>query len=306
MPKISDPLAEASTEPYGPVGRSAWLDCDWRKHQRWININDRPINVVELGEGPPILFVHGLSGSWQNWLEQLPVFASDHRVVAIDLPGFGYSPMPTHKITISGYARALDGVMDVLGIDAAAVVGNSMGGFVATELAIAFPQRVERLVLAAPAGISSYGNRIGLRWARIARAARPLLSAQMGWLAAHADAVTQWPRLRDVVMHDIAYRPAKLPAALAAEQLRGAGKPGFVEALEACLHYDFRDRLPEIVCPTLVVWGNRDRVIPVRDADVFMELIPSARKVILADTGHIPMLERPSYFNQLLEQFLSE
>jgi pimeloyl-ACP methyl ester carboxylesterase len=304
-----DPLADTLAEPYGPAGRSPWLDVDWRKHQRWVTINDRPINVIDWqgGEGQPIVFVHGLSGSWQNWLEQLPVFAAlGYRAVALDQPGFGYSPMPAEKITISGYARALDGVMDALGIDAATVVGNSMGGFVATEFAIAFPQRVERLVLAAPAGISTYGSRAGLRWARIARALRPLLAAQMGLLAAHADTVTRWPRLREVTMHDIARHPSQLPPELVAEQLRGAGKPGFVEALEACLHYDFRDRLPEIACPTLIVWGARDRVIPVRDADVLMELIPNARKMILEDTGHVPMLERPERFNQLLELFINE
>ena len=68
--------------PYGPAGRSAWLDVDWREHQRWVTVGARPVNVIELGEGPAIVFVHGLSGSWPNWLEQLPVFARDHRVIA--------------------------------------------------------------------------------------------------------------------------------------------------------------------------------------------------------------------------------
>jgi pimeloyl-ACP methyl ester carboxylesterase len=307
MPRTFEPAVAAPPLPYGPLGHSPWLDVDWREHQRWVTFDERPVNVIDMGEGPPIVFVHGLSGSWQNWLEQLPVFAArGRRVVALDQPGFGYSPMPRETITISGYARILDGVLDALGIDAAAVVGNSMGGFVSTELAIAFPQRVERLVLAAPAGISTYGSRHGLRAARLARALRPLLAAQMGWLAAHADGFAEHARLRELALRDIARHPALLPPTLVAEQLRGAGKPGFVEALEACLNYDFRDRLPEIAAPTLIVWGARDRVIPVRDADVLMELIPNARKVILDDTGHVPMLERPGPFNELLERFLSE
>ncbi|HEV3072252.1 MAG TPA: alpha/beta hydrolase [Solirubrobacteraceae bacterium] len=264
------------------------------------------MNVIELGEGPPIVFVHGLSGCWQNWLEQLPVLAEKHRVVALDLPGFGYSEMPREQITISLYGRVLDRVMDVLGIDAAAVVGNSMGGFTAAELAIAFPQRVERLVLAAPAGISSYNNQAAMRWALWIRRMWPLLAVQANWVAAHADAVARWPRLRDATMYVPVLYPSRLPAALAAEQLRATGKPGFVPALEANLNYDFRDRLPEIVCPTLVVWGEQDRLITVRDADVYTELIPDARKVIFEDTGHAPMLERPARFNALLEQFLAE
>ncbi|HEY7829929.1 MAG TPA: alpha/beta hydrolase [Solirubrobacteraceae bacterium] len=264
------------------------------------------MNVIELGEGPPVVFVHGLSGSWQNWLEQLPVLSAHHRVMALDLPGFGHSEMPAEKITISLYARVLDQVMDALGMGAAAVVGNSMGGFVAAEMAIAFPQRVERLVLAAPAGISSYNNPVALRGARWIRRMGPLLAIQTGWGAAHADALTRWSKLRDLTLGVPVLYPGRLPRELAAEQLRGAGKPGFMQALEANLNYDFRHRLPEIVCPTLVVWGDRDRLITVRDADVYTELIPDARKVIFADTGHAPMLERPARFNTLLEEFLGE
>ena len=72
------------------------------------------------------------------------------------------------------------------------------------------------------------------------------------------------------------------------------------------LDYDVRERLPEIACPTLIVWGERDRLIPVRDADVFAELVPNSRKVIYADTGHMAMLERPAAFNALLSDFLAE
>ena len=80
-----------------PAGRSPWLDVDWREHQRWVTIDGRRVNVVELGSGPPVVFIHGLSGSWQNWLEQLPVFAREHRVIAFDLPGFGESEMPARE-----------------------------------------------------------------------------------------------------------------------------------------------------------------------------------------------------------------
>jgi pimeloyl-ACP methyl ester carboxylesterase len=153
---VSEEAMRLPAEPgdYGPTGRSPWLDVDWRSHQRWLPVGGRRVNVLELGSGPPVVFVHGLSGSWQNWLEQLPVFAQDHRVVAFDLPGFGASEMPDWQISISGYARWLDALYDALGIEAAAVVGNSMGGFIGAELAIAFPARVERLVLVSAAGLT--------------------------------------------------------------------------------------------------------------------------------------------------------
>jgi pimeloyl-ACP methyl ester carboxylesterase len=298
------PAGEAAA--YGPVGRSRWLDVDWRTHQRWMLVDSQPVNTIQLGEGPPVVFVHGLSGSWANWLEQLPVLADDHRVLALDLPGFGYSPMPPEQISISGYARLLDRVMGELGIDAAAVVGNSMGGFVAAELAIAFPQRVERLVLISAAGISTTGHPGSTRALPTLRRMERILAASGAWVASKSDAVTRRSHLREATMKVVVRHPGRLPAALLAEQLRGAGKPGFLQALQAVLDYDIRDRLPEIACPTLIVWGDADRVITVRDADVFAELIPSSREVIFEDTGHVAMLERPAAFNALLEGFLSE
>ncbi len=133
-----------------------------------------------------------------------------------------------------------------------------------------------------------------------------LVGAYAGWIASHSDAVAARSRLRNAAFGFVASHPGQLPAALVAEQIRGAGKPGFIEGLQANLDYDFRHRLPEIACPTLIVWGERDRVITVRDADVFAELIPNSRKVVLADTGHVAMLERPAAFNALLDEFLSE
>jgi pimeloyl-ACP methyl ester carboxylesterase len=302
---------------YGPGGRSRWLDVDWRKHQRWLVIDGQPVNTIVLGpEGTsqagdtsqPLVFVHGLSGSWQNWLEQLPVFAAGRRVVTLDLPGFGYSPMPTEPISISGYARLLERLLDTLEIDAAAVVGNSMGGFIAAELAIAFPQRVERLVLISAAGISTTAE-ASPHTARVVPALRRLervLLATTASVAAKSDTVARRARLREALLNVVVAHPSRLPAPLAAEPLRGAGKPGFVQGLEAILDYDVRERLPEIACPTLIVWGDRDRLITVRDADVFAELIPNSRKVVFADTGHMAMLERPEAFNALLKDFLAE
>jgi pimeloyl-ACP methyl ester carboxylesterase len=297
------------SEVYGPSGRSPWLDVDWREHQRWVQVDGQPINTIDLGEGdgPPLVFVHGLSGSWPNWLEQLPVFAAaEHRVIAMDLPGFGHSPMPRERITISGYARLLDGLCEQLGIDAATVVGNSMGGFVSAELAIAFPQRVERLVLVSPAGLSTYRHPGATRALPAFQRYERFIGAYAAWLASKSDTVTRRPLLRNATLGLVTRHPGQLPSALAAEQVRGAGKPGFTQALEANLNYDFRHRLPEIACPTLIVWGDRDRVITVRDADVYAELIPDSRKVVYHDTGHLSMLERPDAFNALLREFMGE
>jgi pimeloyl-ACP methyl ester carboxylesterase len=293
-------------QPYGPQGRSSWLDVDWSRHQRWVTVADRPVNTIELGAGPPIVFVHGLSGSWPNWLEQLPVFAADHRVIAMDLPGFGHSPMPAETITISLYARILDSLLETLQIDAATVVGNSMGGFVSSELAIAFPQRVERLVLISGAGISTYRHKQVERLEPYLRRVAPMVAAYTGWTAARSDWIARRAGLRNISLGFVTRHPSRLPAPLAAEQIRGAGKPGFMQALRANIDYPIRERLPEIACPTLIVWGDEDKVIPVGDASMFEELIPNSRKVIFEGTGHMAMLERPGAFNELLAGFIAE
>jgi pimeloyl-ACP methyl ester carboxylesterase len=290
---------------YGPAGRSPWLDVDWRSHQRWISIAGRQANVIELGSGPPIVFIHGLSGSWQNWLEQLPVFARDHRVIAFDLPGFGSSEMPSEPISISGYARFVDAVLDALGVGSAAVVGNSMGGFIGAELAIAIPARVERLVLVSAAGLTVEHQRHE-RGLVVLKTLDRRLAAYAGWLGSKSDTLARRPRARRTIFGLVAHRPDLLPAPLIAEQIRGSGKAGFVPALDALTSYPIRDRLPQIACPTLIVWGTEDHLVPVRDADEFARLIPNSRKVVWRQTGHMAMLERPAGFNRLLAAFLAE
>jgi pimeloyl-ACP methyl ester carboxylesterase len=319
-----------------PLGRSPWTEIDWRAHQRWAILGGERVNTIELGAGPPLVFVHGLSGRWANWLGQLSVLSGSasgeseaprpphqgpdglapgrrarqapggHRLLALDLPGFGDSPLPeSGEVSIAGYARLLERLLDERAIDSATLVGNSMGGLIAAELALASPRRVERLVLVSPAGISTHGYRGSARAASTLRRLEPIVAPRAAWVAANADLVAARSRLRAGFLALVVRHPERLPAPLAAEQLRGAGKPGFVGALESIQSYDLRSRLREIACPSLIVWGDGDRVISARDAEVFAELMPSSRKVIFADTGHMAMLERPAAFNALLADFLS-
>jgi pimeloyl-ACP methyl ester carboxylesterase len=306
------PAAPADSPSAAAPARVDWRSIDWRSRQRWAEVEGSPVNLIELRperereETQPLVFVHGLAGSWPNWLEQLATFAAQRRVIALDLPGFGHSPMPREKLSISGYARMLDALLDQLGVDAAAVVGNSMGGFIGAELAIAFPQRVERLVLVSAAGLSTHNVRGSAPALPVMRRLERVLIASGAWAASKSDAVVRRPRLRQAALSVVVRHPDRLDAALASEQIRGAGKPGFVQGLEAVLDYEIRERLGEIACPTLIVWGERDRLINVRDADLFEQLIPNSRKVVFEDTGHMSMLERPERFNALLEQFLDE
>src|SRR3954454_11922591 len=256
--------------PYGPTGRSAWMDVDWRAHRRFVEIDGRRVNVVEIGSGEPeVVFVHGLAGSWQNWLENMPHFAAaGHRVIAFDLPGFGGSEAPGEKISIPGYGRLVDALLDRLEVGPAVLVGNSMGGFIAAEVAIQYPARVQRLVLVSAAGLTVEYQRHDRALSAL-RFAQRLLLAWGGFVGARAEAIASRPRARRLLMRLVVHDADRMPAPLIAEQVRGAGNPGFVDALDALTDYPIRSRLGEIACPMLIVWGTEDRLIPVRDAAEF-------------------------------------
>jgi pimeloyl-ACP methyl ester carboxylesterase len=296
--------AETAADDYGVSDSPDWRSIDWPSQLRQTEIDGRSVNYVDLGEQGehrPIVFIHGLSGQWQNWLENIPRFAEGRRVVAMDLPGFGLSEEPTEKISIELYGRAVAKLCERLDLAPAVVVGNSMGGFVAAELAITHPEMVERLMLLASAGVSQMDV-----------AKRPVLAAgKVAGLLATSNVAqmrmsARRPKLRHWIMSLVCRHPSRIKPDLMFEGLmKGANKPGFEAALRACLDYDFRERLPDIGCPTMVVWGEKDMIIPVRDADTFVSLIEGARKVIFEDTGHVPMLERPKTFNRCLEEFLS-
>jgi pimeloyl-ACP methyl ester carboxylesterase len=285
-------------------GPEPWEQIDWRTRQSWVNVDGHAINTIQLGEGPAILFIHGLSGSWPNWLEQLCPFAASNRVIAVDLPGFGHSPGSGGEISMEGYARLMAGLLAELGIARATIVGNSMGGLIAAEMAAAYPDLIERLVLVSPAGMSTYRDRVTSRTMPLLRRLDRLLALGAAWTAANSDSITRRPRLRELSLKGIARHPGRLTPQLAAEQVRGAGTDGFLGALEAIIDYDVRERLVLISCPALIVWGRNDRLISVRDAGRFAAGIRGSRRVVYADTGHVAMLERPSEFNRLLREFL--
>jgi pimeloyl-ACP methyl ester carboxylesterase len=287
---------------YGVVGRSAWLDIDWQEHLHSCAVHGSRVNYVEMGQGPPVVLIHGLSGCWQNWLENIPHLARRHRVIAVDLPGFGESELPNEEISIPGYGRFVDAFLGAVGIERAPLVGNSMGGFIAAEATIAHPSRVEKLVLVSAAGLVRVGNRQLYALERAARLFHPLTAAFL----ARREHLVRRPKLRKRMLYGVVRHPAQIAPELAYEVASGAGKPGFLDALNAIVNYEFRDRLPSISVPTLIIWGRNDRVVPVAGADEYAELIPNARRVIFEDTGHLPMLERPGRFNQLVEEFLAE
>ncbi|HVE69144.1 MAG TPA: alpha/beta hydrolase [Solirubrobacteraceae bacterium] len=281
---------------------------DWQEHLRWVEVDGSPVNVLDAGEGPPLLFVHGHSGRWANWMLNIPHFARTRRVIAPDLPGFGHSPMPDWRISIENYGRFLVSLLDALEVsDPVPVVGNSMGGFVSAELAIKDPGRVQGLVLVTAAGLST----------KYLRFSEEMMRA--GWFRAFARAVNSYaqipdarvetmvrrPRLRHLVLSQVVAHPRRLSPTMAAEMIRGSGRPAAPFATDALVDYDIRDDLPNVSCPALIVWGEKDRVVGVEAAEEYRREIPHAKFVMLEDTGHVPMIERPEEFNELLDEFLA-
>jgi pimeloyl-ACP methyl ester carboxylesterase len=289
---------------YGARGRSEWLDFPWERHQHQMRIDGREVNYVDAGEGPALVFVHGLGASWQSWLENIPEFARDHRVVAMDLPGFGCSDLPEGDLSIEYYANWTFRLLDELGIKEGVVVGNSMGGFIAAEMAIRRPERIQRLAVVSAA----------VFW-QTYRRAQPLvqLARMSDAIVARAltrvtDDVATRPRLRSWALATAGFRyPHLIPKELAHEMVRSARRTdGFLPALEAMADFPLEEELPKISCPALIVWGAQDTLVPVKDAKRMEDLIPDSRRVVFERTGHVAMLERPERFNKLLREFLDE
>jgi len=279
-----------------------WLKIDWRPHLRSVELPGGLVNYVEIGEGPPIVFVHGISGSWQNWLENLPHFGRSHRAIAVDLPGFGSSPMPSWPIDMPSYGRLLHDLCEKLGLGReVTLVGNSMGGLVAAEAVLAEPGRFNRLVLVSAAGFINtwLPHQRGVATSR----AWDTFGANVG---AAADFIVTHPLARWLTFRFAIRYPSRLRKELLWEQVNsGVPCPGFTDSLAAVIEYDARDRLEEIEIPVMIVWGFEDWVISAAAALSYHRRIPHSRLEIFEHTGHVPQLERPERFNALLDEFLS-
>ena len=252
--------------------------------------------------GKALLFVHGLSGSWPNWLENIPYFAREHRVIAPDLPGFGDSSMPDWELSVEAYGSFIFDFCDALGVEQCTIVGNSMGGFIAADTTVREPSRFEKLVLVSAAGISH---------ARMRR--QPVeVAARVGIATAPLtlrifDRGLRRPGIRRALFGGLFYYPNRLRTELLWECFEhGQGRPGMLPAVRGLIGYDILDRLEDVEVPTLIVWGRNDHVVPPSDAVGYGRRLRNSRTVIFDKTGHLPMAERPVRFNRVLETFLAE
>jgi pimeloyl-ACP methyl ester carboxylesterase len=282
---------------------STALSHDFETDTRVVEIDGRKINYVEVGEksGPVLLYVHGLMGTWRNWIFNLLPFADRFHVIAVDLPGFGDSEMPVGEFSIERYAETLKRFIDALGLGSVTMVGNSMGGQIAAVFAKRSPELLDRLVLVDPAGFSTCSRRMQrlaplaflLNWTMLllARIRRGIASNR--WLAAAAT---------KIVIH----KPMQISGEAVLLLLEGLGKAGFLPAIRTITHTPVAPYPGTIETPTTIIWGRKDLLIPLSDAHRFAAMIPHARLELLEEIGHIPMFETPEIFNPLIETVLEE
>ena len=292
--------AASASADYGARDSPDWRAVRWAEHLRAVTIESRRVHIVDIGSATaaPILLVHGLGGRWQNWLENIPRLAQEHRVVALDLPGFGRSQMPVAPISIDGYARTLDRVCDLLELERPLVVGNSLGGSVVAELALRFPERVGALAFVSaacltPADLESRAAQVAL--VAGGRIASSFLRGSQGAVAR--------PRARHLLWSAVVRHPTRIANDTLYELAGGSRPPGAAGALAALSVHDLSGDLGAIGVPTLVVHGRDDVLIPCEDSEQLARMIRGAELVVFDDTGHMPMVERPVPFDDALLDF---
>ena len=274
--------------------------------ERTVDVNGLHARFLRAGEdGPPVVLIHGLGASAEIWSANIGALAAGHRVFVPDLPGFGRTAMPPGMdFSPAAYSRFVRDFMAALGIGRAALVGHSLGGGVALRVTLDDPGRVDRLVLASSAGLGPDVS-LPLRIASLPffdrvffRPPLPVFTRFLRRLVYDPAAISpEFARL----YYDMFFQPGAVRtfAAIlrAVVTIRGA-RPGILEPI--------REGLGTIAAPVLILWGRRDRILPVGQALDAAGRIPGARLHIFERCGHMPNVEYPEAFNRLVLEFLDE
>ena len=246
-----------------------------------------------VGDGPAtLLFLHGLGGDWTNWKPQLDALGETHRCVSWTMPGYGDSP-PMTTMTWETLADAATRVLDQVGAAEATVVGLSMGGMVAQQLAVSHPERVRKLALVATS--PSFG-RAGTDFAD------RYLAARYEPLDAGRTPADLAPSVVDGLLG-----PAAAPGVTenCVASMSRISSTAYRQALQCLVTWAFDDRLSDITAPTLCIAGADDQTAPVASLQRLADGISGATLQVIEQCGHLVNLEQPSAFNHALRAFVA-
>jgi pimeloyl-ACP methyl ester carboxylesterase len=260
------------------------------------------LSMVEAGEGPPVLAVHGLGATKGSFVTTIAALSTRFRMIAVDLPGFGDSSKPIGAAYDARFfATACIDLLDALGLDRVHLIGNSLGGRVALEAALRHPDRVDRLALLAPA----LAWRRPRRWAPLLRLTRP----ELGLVQLAPRTIVDGIVRQLVPGADHGWRAAGVDEFLRA-YLTPAGRAAFYAAARH-IYLDephgkdgFWPRLATLQAEALFVWGRRDQLVPIGFARHVADAVPHATQLEL-DCGHVPQIESPALTNRAIATFLS-
>ncbi len=271
---------------------------------RFVTIHGHRIAYRRGGEGPVLLLLHGIAGSSRTWIPVMELLEADYTLIAPDFVGHGHSAKPAGDYSLGNFANWMRDVLVELGIERATVVGQSFGGGVAMQFAYQFPDRCERLVLVDAGGLGREVNWV-LRLVTLPAVeyAMPLLfpSFVRRWgdpVARFADRVG----IHSVPVMEVwrSYRSLT----------EGEGRQAFIRTMRSVIEpggqsVSALDRLYLAEqTPTLIVWGEKDHIIPVAHAYEAQKALPHARLEILPGVGHFPQSEDPAGFAEILNDFL--
>ncbi|MFF2658484.1 alpha/beta fold hydrolase [Kitasatospora sp. NPDC058032] len=270
---------------------------------RTVTVDGRRVRYRDTGTGRPVLLIHGLARSLEDWSEQHRLLGEGHRVISLDLPGFGGSERLPGPTTLPALAAAVRAFLDEVGVrEPVRVAGNSLGGAVAMRLAVDAPDRVHSLLLAGSAG---FGR-------EVTAALRILAVRPLGRMLLSRPGRSAVARAERAIFHD----PSFATTARIEHALRLADRPGAADAMLEVLadlgsprgaHEAWRRTLLAGVgalgLPVFVVWGDRDRVLPARHLAAARVALPKARTRLFRATGHMPQIERAEDFAELALDF---
>lgn len=274
---------------------------------RYIDVNGIRTRYWDEGdsEASPVVLVHGIGASVEAWTPTLPALVPDHRVVALDLVGYGYTDKPRDApYTFSYLADFVRQVMDRLEIPETVLMGHSLGGGVAVKLAEMAPSRIRRLVAVDAAGLGTEGLSVVYQLMVIPGVGRWLTRTEPSWVRRFLEGLFHDPEHVTDEMVELNVEMMSQPGARAA-YLSTIRSIATVFGPREDVVADIVDHLDAITAETLVIWGQQDEAIPLAHGETAVESIPDAELVVLEACGHVPMVEQRGAFNEVVREFLA-